>query len=150
RHRPRAARVRRRARGAGAARPPRQARALASRQGGGGARPRRARAGGGARGRAGGAAGAHGGAAGGRGAHAGGAPGARPHPRGPAPRGGDAGAVRARAAGGAVSGLWRVIRLYPALLRVSFAEAVAYRSEFFVWMLTNTLPLVMLALWSAV
>ena len=44
-------------------------------------------------------------------------------------------------------GFWRA---YPALLRVGLAEAVAYRAEFFVWMLTTTLPLVMLALWTAV
>lgn len=49
-----------------------------------------------------------------------------------------------------MSGLWRAVRLYPALLRVGFAEAVAYRAEFLIWMLTTTMPLVMLALWSAV
>jgi ABC-2 type transport system permease protein len=49
-----------------------------------------------------------------------------------------------------VKALWRLVRLYPALLRVGFAEAIAYRSEFLVWMLTNTLPLVMMALWVAV
>ena len=42
------------------------------------------------------------------------------------------------------------LRAYPALLRVGLAEAVAYRAEFVVWMLTTTLPLVMLALWTAV
>jgi ABC-2 type transport system permease protein len=49
-----------------------------------------------------------------------------------------------------VKRLWRVARLYPALLRVGLAEAIAYRAEFLIWMLTNTLPLVMLALWAAV
>ena len=44
----------------------------------------------------------------------------------------------------------RVLKMYPALLRVGLAEAVAYRAEFVVWMLTTTLPLVMLALWTAV
>lgn len=44
----------------------------------------------------------------------------------------------------------RTLRAYPALLRLGFAEAIAYRAEFLVWMLTTTLPLVMLALWSAV
>lgn len=39
---------------------------------------------------------------------------------------------------------------YGAILRVGFAEAVAYRAEFVVWMLTTTMPLVMLALWTAV
>jgi ABC-2 type transport system permease protein len=43
-----------------------------------------------------------------------------------------------------------VLRAYPTLLRVGFAEAVAYRAESLVWMLTNTMPLVNLALWSAV
>jgi ABC-2 type transport system permease protein len=41
----------------------------------------------------------------------------------------------------------RIFRLYPQLLRTGFAEAVAYRAEFVVWMMTTTLPLVMLALW---
>jgi ABC-2 type transport system permease protein len=46
--------------------------------------------------------------------------------------------------------LIRSARAYPALLRVGFAEAVAYRAELLVWMLTTTMPLVSLALWSAV
>jgi ABC-2 type transport system permease protein len=46
--------------------------------------------------------------------------------------------------------LVRVIRAYPTLLRVGLAEAVAYRAEMVVWMLTMTMPLVSLALWSAV
>jgi ABC-2 type transport system permease protein len=41
-------------------------------------------------------------------------------------------------------------RAYPTLLRVGFAGAVAYRAEMLVWMLTMTMPLVSLALWSAV
>jgi ABC-2 type transport system permease protein len=49
-----------------------------------------------------------------------------------------------------VSGLRRALRAYPALLRIGLAEAVAYRTEFVVWMLTTTMPLVMLALWTAV
>jgi ABC-2 type transport system permease protein len=36
------------------------------------------------------------------------------------------------------------------MLRVGVAEALAYRAEFLVWMLTTTLPLVMLGLWSTV
>jgi ABC-2 type transport system permease protein len=44
----------------------------------------------------------------------------------------------------------RTLRTMPTLLRVGFAAAVAYRAEFIVWMLTTTMPLVMLALWSAV
>jgi ABC-2 type transport system permease protein len=46
--------------------------------------------------------------------------------------------------------LVRSLRLYPALLRLGFAEAVAYRAEFLVWILTTTMPLIMLALWAAV
>lgn len=42
------------------------------------------------------------------------------------------------------------LRAYPTLLRVGFAGAVAYRAEMLVWMLTTTMPLVSLALWSAV
>ncbi len=36
------------------------------------------------------------------------------------------------------------------MLRVGFAEAVAYRAEFLVWLLSTNMPLVMLDLWSAV
>ena len=42
------------------------------------------------------------------------------------------------------------LRAYPTMLRVGLAEAIAYRAETIVWMLTNTMPLVNLALWSAV
>jgi ABC-2 type transport system permease protein len=42
------------------------------------------------------------------------------------------------------------LRAYPQLLRTGFAEAVAYRSEFIIWMFATNMPLVMLALWSAV
>ncbi|HET9482298.1 MAG TPA: ABC-2 family transporter protein [Candidatus Polarisedimenticolia bacterium] len=41
-------------------------------------------------------------------------------------------------------------RALPAMFKVSFAESVAYRAEFLVWMLSTTMPLIMLALWSAV
>ena len=44
----------------------------------------------------------------------------------------------------------RFARTYATLLRVGFAEALAYRAEMVVWMLTTTMPLVSLALWSAV
>ena len=44
----------------------------------------------------------------------------------------------------------RLARLFPTLLRVGFADAVAYRSEFFIWILTTNMPLVMLLLWTAV
>jgi len=36
------------------------------------------------------------------------------------------------------------------MLRVGVAEVVAYRAEFVIWILTTNMPLVMLALWSAV
>lgn len=49
-----------------------------------------------------------------------------------------------------MSSVARVLRAYPTLLRVGFAGAVAYRAEMVVWMLTTTMPLVSLALWSAV
>lgn len=41
-------------------------------------------------------------------------------------------------------------RAFPTLLRVGMAETLAYRAEFVVWMLTTTLPLIMLGLWSSV
>jgi ABC-2 type transport system permease protein len=44
----------------------------------------------------------------------------------------------------------RTLRLLPALFRTSFASALAYRSQFFVWILATNTPLVMLALWSSV
>lgn len=43
-----------------------------------------------------------------------------------------------------------VLRALPDVFRVSFAEAVAYRAELLIWILTATLPLIMLALWSSV
>lgn len=42
------------------------------------------------------------------------------------------------------------VRAFPTLLRVGFAEAVAYRAELLIWVLTSTMPLIMLALWSTV
>jgi ABC-2 type transport system permease protein len=42
------------------------------------------------------------------------------------------------------------LRAYPTLLRVGFAAALAYRAELVVWMLTTTMPLVSLSIWSAV
>lgn len=44
----------------------------------------------------------------------------------------------------------RSMRALPTMLRVGLAEAVAYRAEFLVWLLSTNMPLVMLALWSAV
>ena len=48
------------------------------------------------------------------------------------------------------AGLRRALRAYPTLLRIGFAEAIAYRAEMIIWMLTTTMPLVSLALWSSV
>jgi ABC-2 type transport system permease protein len=44
----------------------------------------------------------------------------------------------------------KALRAFPTLLRVGFADAVAYRAEMVVWMLSMTMPLVSLALWTAV
>jgi ABC-2 type transport system permease protein len=44
----------------------------------------------------------------------------------------------------------RLLGTYKGLLRVGFAEAVAYRSEFIVWFLATNMPLVMWLLWSTV
>jgi ABC-2 type transport system permease protein len=44
----------------------------------------------------------------------------------------------------------RTLRAFPTLLRVGIAETVAYRAEFLIWMLTTTMPLVMLGLWTSV
>ena len=41
-------------------------------------------------------------------------------------------------------------RALPTLMKVGFLEAVAYRAELLVWVLSTTMPLIMLALWSAV
>jgi ABC-2 type transport system permease protein len=41
-------------------------------------------------------------------------------------------------------------RALPTLFKVGFAEAVAYRAEMFVWVLSTTMPFVNMALWSAV
>jgi ABC-2 type transport system permease protein len=43
----------------------------------------------------------------------------------------------------------RALVAFPALLRVGVAELVAYRSEMVIWVLSATLPLVMLQLWRA-
>jgi ABC-2 type transport system permease protein len=44
----------------------------------------------------------------------------------------------------------RALHALPTLVRVDFAEAVAYRAEMLVWLLSTTMPLVMLALMTAV
>jgi ABC-2 type transport system permease protein len=44
----------------------------------------------------------------------------------------------------------RTLRAVPTLVRVGLAEAFAYRAEMLVWLLSTTMPLVMLALMTAV
>jgi ABC-2 type transport system permease protein len=44
----------------------------------------------------------------------------------------------------------RALRAMPTLVYVGFAEAVSYRAEMLVWLLSTTMPLVMLALMTAV
>ncbi|MGE0868793.1 MAG: ABC transporter permease [Kofleriaceae bacterium] len=44
----------------------------------------------------------------------------------------------------------RTLRALPTMFRIGVAETLAYRAEFLVWILTTTLPLVMLGLWRTV
>lgn len=44
----------------------------------------------------------------------------------------------------------RALRALPTLIRVGLADAVAYRAEMLVWLLSTTMPLVMLSLMTAV
>jgi ABC-2 type transport system permease protein len=46
--------------------------------------------------------------------------------------------------------LGHALRAFPTLFRVGLAEMVAYRAEFIIWILTTNMPLVMMALWTAV
>jgi ABC-2 type transport system permease protein len=46
--------------------------------------------------------------------------------------------------------LARTAKAFPALWRVGLAEALAYRTEMLVWVLATTMPLIMMALWTAV
>ncbi len=48
------------------------------------------------------------------------------------------------------SALTRTFAALPTLFRIGVAETVAYRAEFLVWMLTSTMPLINLALWTSV
>ena len=43
-------------------------------------------------------------------------------------------------------GVVRAAKAFPFMLQVSFSEAVAYRAEFLVWMLSTTMPFVQMAL----
>ena len=42
------------------------------------------------------------------------------------------------------------LRAIPTMMRIGFAEAVAYRAEMFVWVLSTTMPFVNLTLWSSI
>lgn len=44
----------------------------------------------------------------------------------------------------------RPLKVLPTLMRVGFAESLAYRAEMIIWVFSTTMPFVMLALWSAV
>lgn len=48
-----------------------------------------------------------------------------------------------------MSELVRVARAWPTLWKVAVADMVAYRAEMVIWILSATMPLVMLALWDA-
>lgn len=48
------------------------------------------------------------------------------------------------------SAVTRTFAALPTLWRVGVADTVAYRAEFLVWMLTSTMPLINLALWTSV
>lgn len=50
---------------------------------------------------------------------------------------------------GPIARLRHVIVAWPSILRVAFAGMVAYRAEMIIWVLSATLPLVMLSLWNA-
>lgn len=49
-----------------------------------------------------------------------------------------------------MSPVTRTVLAFPAMLRVGFQLSLAYRAEFVIWILTSTMPLIMLALWDAV
>src|SRR5439155_65182 len=80
---------------------------------------------------------------------AGHAAGERSHRREPAARRGDERAVlpQPRLEG---SGVTRTLRALPTILKIGFAEAIAYRAEMLVWVLSTTMPFVMWVMWSAV
>lgn len=42
------------------------------------------------------------------------------------------------------------LKAFPTLLRVGFSEALTYRAEMLVWVLSTTMPLINMALWTAV
>jgi ABC-2 type transport system permease protein len=44
----------------------------------------------------------------------------------------------------------RLLKAIPTMLKIGFAEAVAYRAEMIVWVFATTMPLIMLMVWTAV
>ncbi|MBK8013685.1 MAG: ABC-2 family transporter protein [Deltaproteobacteria bacterium] len=44
----------------------------------------------------------------------------------------------------------RPFYVFPTMVKVGFAELVAYRSEVLIWVLTTTMPLIMYAVWSTI
>lgn len=44
----------------------------------------------------------------------------------------------------------RLLKSIPTMLKIGFAEAVAYRAEMIVWVFATTMPLIMLMVWTAV
>ncbi|HSQ65652.1 MAG TPA: ABC transporter permease, partial [Polyangiaceae bacterium] len=42
------------------------------------------------------------------------------------------------------------VRAVPTMLRIGVSESLAYRAEMLVWIVSTTMPLIMLALWHAV
>jgi ABC-2 type transport system permease protein len=44
----------------------------------------------------------------------------------------------------------RVLRALPTMMKIGLAEAIAYRAEMLVWVLSTTMPFVMWVMWSAV
>src|SRR5207237_8277601 len=149
-HRPRTPHLRRFADRVGPARAAGQARPFAALAASGSARSPAARNAGLADRRSSRPAGVANGVAGRRAAGARAAPRGGSHGRGSAARRRDARAVPARGRGGRGMSLRAAAKAYPALLRVGFASAVAYRAEFLIWMFSTNMPLIMLALWAAV
>jgi ABC-2 type transport system permease protein len=48
-----------------------------------------------------------------------------------------------------IDGFLQILRAFPTMLRVGFADILAYQAEMVIWVLSATMPLVMLVLWDA-
>ncbi|MCL2178101.1 MAG: ABC-2 family transporter protein [Proteobacteria bacterium] len=44
----------------------------------------------------------------------------------------------------------RLLKMMPSLLRIGFAENIAYRAEMLIWVLATTMPFVMMVMWRSV